>query len=94
MERGEQFPAISPSPKVLEESEGFSLLSEERRPKDITPMRRHVVARLAPPLAAFGNAVLSACVRLKSLDREERVSVYYICLLEDARHYQEGHQGV
>jgi hypothetical protein len=44
-------------------------------PKYIAPMRRHVVACLAPPLAAFGNAVLSACVRLKSLDREERVSV-------------------
>ncbi len=57
-------------------------------------MRRHVVACFAPPLAAFGNAVLSACVRLKSLDREERVSVYYTCLLEDARHYQAGHQGV
>ncbi len=75
-------------------SEGFSLLSEDRLPKYITPMRCHVVACLAPPLAAFGSAVLSACVRLKSLDREEKVSVYYLCLLEDARQCQAGHQGV
>jgi hypothetical protein len=94
MGRGEQFSAILPSPKVLEEEEGFSLLSEERLPRDITPLRRRVVACLAPPRAAFGSAVLSACVRLKSLDREQRVSVYFLCLLEDARHYQAGHQGV
>src|SRR5260221_12058068 len=75
-------------------SEGFSLLSEDRLPKYLTPMRRHVVACLAPPLTAFGNAVLSACVRLKGLDREESVSAYCRCLLEDARHYQAGHQGV
>jgi hypothetical protein len=83
-----------PLQRCWRRSEGFSLLSEERRPKDITPMRRRVVACLAPPRAAFGRAVLSACVRLKSLDREESVSVYYLCLLEDARHYQAGHQGV
>jgi hypothetical protein len=39
-------------------------MSEDRLPKYLTPMRRHVVACLAPPLAAFGNAVLSAGVRL------------------------------
>ena len=39
-------------------------MSEDRLPKYITPMRCHVVACLAPPLAAFGNAVLAACVRL------------------------------
>jgi hypothetical protein len=64
-----------PLQRCWRRSEGLSLLSEDRLPKYITPMRRHVVACLAPPLAAFGNAVRSACVRLKSLDREERVSV-------------------
>jgi hypothetical protein len=70
-----------PLQRCWRRSEGLSLLSEDRLPKYITSMRRHVVACLAPPLAAFGTSVLSACVRLKSLDREERVSVYYRCLL-------------
>ena len=78
----------------LEEVHRFSLLLEDILPKYLTPMRRHVVACLAPPLAAFGSAVLAACVRLKSLDRKERASIYYICLLEDARQFQAGHQGV
>ena len=34
------------------------LLSEDIPPKYLTPMRRHVVACLAPPLVAFDNAVL------------------------------------
>ena len=41
-----------------------------------------------------GQRSAIACVRLKSLDREESVSVFYIRFLEDARHYQAGHQGV
>ena len=55
-------------------SEGFSLLSEELLPKYITPMRRHGVACLAPPLAAFGNGVFSTYARLKALTARREVA--------------------
>src|SRR5258706_12700430 len=97
MERGEQFPAILPPPKVLE---------EERRPfvavGRLTTKVYHAnevpccgLSRAASRRVRQRSALcMCSAARLKSIDREERVSVYYRCLLEDARHYQAGHQGV